>query len=311
MKRRVSGAVVWRPSDDGIEVLLVHRRRHDDWALPKGGADPGESDEQCAVREVEEETGLRCALDWELPGASYLDGQGVKRNVRYWAARALCGSFSTNAEVDEVCWLSPPEALRRLSEPRERPMVVAVAYAAARGGRPVDSRRPARVVLLRRAAVLPREQWSGPDDDRPLRNEGRAEAEALCALAPLFDLRSVLSSPALRCVQTVTPLARVLGRPVQILDDLVERDPVAALAVVRDVQGGGAVLCSHESVIRGVLERLVVEDGLEIRDRIRRRRASAWCLEFRDERCVGAMYLPSPETVVEMTADDWLREGVS
>lgn len=309
--RRVSGAVVWRTGASGIEVLLVHRVGHRDWALPKGGARRGESDEQCAVREVEEETGVRCALTWELPSASYLDGQGISRTVRYWAAESLSGTFVANREVDEICWLSPVDALRRLSEPRERPMVVAVAYAAARGGNLIGDRRPARVILLRRAAVLPREQWHGSDDGRPLRDQGLAEAEALCALAPLFEIQTVLSSPARRCVQTVTPLADALELPVRILTELVERDPAAALAVVREAQGGGAVLCSHESVISGVLERLVEQDGLKIRDRIRRRRASAWCLEFVDNRCVSALYLPSPETTVEIPNDDWVIEDAS
>ena len=309
--RRVSGAVVWRTCPSGIEVLLVHRVGHDDWALPKGGARRGESDEQCAVREVEEETGVRCALIWELPSASYLDGQGIRRTVRYWAAQPLSGTFVPNREVDEICWLSPAEALRRLSEPRERPMVVAVAYAAARAGQPIGDRRPTRLILLRRAAVLPREQWHGSDDGRPLRDQGLAEAEALRALVPLFEIQTVLSSPARRCVQTVTPLAGALGLPVQILDELVERDPAAALAVIRQVQGGGAVLCSHESVISGVLERLVAQDGLKIRDRIRRRRASAWCLEFLDNRCVSALYLPSPETVVEIPTDERVMEDAS
>lgn len=307
--RRVSGAVLWRPCASGIEVLLVHRIRHDDWALPKGGALQGESDELCAVREVEEETGVRCALTWELPSARYLDGRGITRTVRYWAAQPLAGTFVANEEVDEICWLSPTEALRRLSEPRERPMVVAVAYAAARGGHTADAHRPTRLILLRRAAVVPREHWHGGDDARPLRAQGQAEAQALRALAPLFDITTVLSSPALRCVQTVTPLAAALGRPVQILDDLVERDPAAALAVVRELQGSGAVLCSHESVISGVLERLVAQDGLAIQDRIRRRRASAWCLEFLGNRCVSAMYLPSPETFGQLP--DWAVEDAS
>lgn len=296
-RRRVAGAVVWREGDRGVEVLLVHRVGHDDWALPKGGAHAGESDEQCAVREVEEESGYRCALDWELPSASYLDGRGVRRTVRYWAARPLSGAFVPNDEVDEVRWLSPADALALMTEPRERPMVVAVAYALARGSI-ATGERPHRVVLLRRAAVLPREQWHGPDDLRPLREEGMAEARALRALAELFVIEAVLASPARRCVQTVEPLGEAVGRPVEVLDDLVERDVDAALAVVRSLHATGAVLCTHESVVSGVLTRLVEQDGLVLRDRVRRRRASAWCLEFVGGRCVSAMYIPSPETVV-------------
>lgn len=297
MSRRVAGAVPWRMGATGVEVLLVHRVKHQDWALPKGAALRGESIEQCAVREVEEETGLRCAVDWELPSASYLDGTGVRRTVHYWAARPLSGQFRPNVEVDETRWLPPADALSLLSEPRERPMVVAVAYALAQG-EIASGERPRRVILLRRAAVLPRDKWHGHDDERPLREEGMREADALRALAVTFDVEAVLSSPALRCVQTVEPLARALRRPVRVLDNLVERDASAALQVVREAHEGGLVLCTHESVIAGVLTGLVEQDGLVLTDRIRRRRASAWCLEFVERRCVSAMYIPSPETIV-------------
>lgn len=310
--RRVSGAVVWRDTAEGPEVLLVHRRAEGDWALPKGGARRAESDEQTAAREVEEETGFICELTTELPSASYLDASGVSRTVRYWAAVPMSGEFSPNHEVDEVCWLTPAAAVTRLSEPRERPMVVALAHLVAQAGTSTAGglHRITRVILLRRAAVVPRACWDGTDDDRPLREEGRGEAEGVRALASLFEIGIVLSSPARRCVQTVTPLAGALGVEVDILDSLVDRDPVAALRVVRSVHRDGAVLCTHESVIRGVLEALTSTDGLVLEDRIRRRRASAWCLEFVDARCVGATYIPSPD-ITPGLFEDCLVEDAS
>jgi len=117
---RASGGVVWRPVDNGIEVLLVHRPRYDDWSFPKGKCDPGETDEACAVREVQEETGLRCVLGQELPSTRYVDGKGRDKLVRYWEmAVADQLDWVPGAEVDEQLWLRIDEAGRRLSYGRD------------------------------------------------------------------------------------------------------------------------------------------------------------------------------------------------
>jgi 8-oxo-dGTP pyrophosphatase MutT (NUDIX family) len=113
---RAAGGIVCRDA----QVLLVHRPKYDDWTFPKGKADPGESDEDCALREVEEETGLRCALERELPSSSYTDSRGRHKLVRYWLMRPTEGSFEPTEEVDEIAWLSVPEAGRRLSYDRDR-----------------------------------------------------------------------------------------------------------------------------------------------------------------------------------------------
>lgn len=117
---RAAGGVVWRPADDGrLEVLLVHRPRHDDWTLPKGKAEPGESDEDCARREVEEETGLVCELGEHLAAVEYDGRDGRPKVVRYWAMRPLGGRFVPGHEVDEVRWMPVAEALSALSYPRD------------------------------------------------------------------------------------------------------------------------------------------------------------------------------------------------
>jgi 8-oxo-dGTP pyrophosphatase MutT (NUDIX family) len=69
-------------ANDEPEVLLVHRPRYGDWSLPKGKAKRGETDEECALREVEEETGLRCALGRELASTEYLDRRDRPKVVR-------------------------------------------------------------------------------------------------------------------------------------------------------------------------------------------------------------------------------------
>ena len=100
-------------------IAAVHRPRYDDWSLPKGKLDPGESWEQAALREIEEETGLRCELGDELPATSYVDAKGRPKRVRYWRMQPLGGRFVPHDEVDEIAWLPPAEAAERLSYVRD------------------------------------------------------------------------------------------------------------------------------------------------------------------------------------------------
>jgi 8-oxo-dGTP pyrophosphatase MutT (NUDIX family) len=123
---RAAGGVVVRGAADEVEVLVVHRARYDDWTFPKGKAEEGESDEDCARREVEEETGLRCELERELPATSYLDAQGREKRVRYWLMRAVAGELRFVHEVDDGTWLTPEQAAHRLSYARDLDVLGAV-----------------------------------------------------------------------------------------------------------------------------------------------------------------------------------------
>jgi 8-oxo-dGTP diphosphatase len=119
---RAAGGVVLRHG----RVAVVHRPKYDDWSLPKGKLDPGESFEDAALREVEEETGLRCTLVRELPAVEY-EVRGRPKLVRYWAMEVEDETpFVPNDEVDEVRWLEPAEALALLSYDRDREPVLAL-----------------------------------------------------------------------------------------------------------------------------------------------------------------------------------------
>jgi 8-oxo-dGTP diphosphatase len=117
---RAAGGVVHR--DDN--VLVVHRPKYDDWTFPKGKAEDGEPDENCALREVHEETGLRCALEDELASTYYVDSKGRPKRVRWWNMRVLADDgFEVNHEVDQVRWVDPATAAELLTYPRDRVLI--------------------------------------------------------------------------------------------------------------------------------------------------------------------------------------------
>ena len=113
-----------RESGD-YEYALVHRPRYDDWSLPKGKVDAGESDEQAALREVEEETGVRGELGAELETVRYTDRKGRPKQVRYWLMDAAQDSpaFEPNREIDEVRWCSAADAGKLLSYEHDRKLI--------------------------------------------------------------------------------------------------------------------------------------------------------------------------------------------
>lgn len=125
---RAAGGVVHRTSDDGTEeVAVIHRPKYGDWTLPKGKLDEGETDEQGALREVEEESGFRCEIEGTLGRVSYNDRKGRPKVVVYFAMRPVSGAFQPNDEVDELRWVGLDEAQGLLDYVHDKRLVARIA----------------------------------------------------------------------------------------------------------------------------------------------------------------------------------------
>ncbi len=124
---RAAGGVIWRHRDGEVEILLVHRARYDDWSLPKGKLAAGETHPAGALREVEEETGLRCILGHEVASTRYHDAKGRPKTVRYFEMTVAEGEFQPNHETDKTLWLGLDAARSKISYPHDVDVVSAFA----------------------------------------------------------------------------------------------------------------------------------------------------------------------------------------
>jgi 8-oxo-dGTP diphosphatase len=121
---RAAGGLVCREGVDGrVEIVLVHRPAYDDWAFPKGKLHRGESERDAALREVEEETGLRCRLTREVGTTAYVDARGRPKTVRYWQMTPLDGVLAPANEIDDARWVALADASTLLTYARDRELL--------------------------------------------------------------------------------------------------------------------------------------------------------------------------------------------
>lgn len=121
---RAAGGLVFRKGRAGeIEIAVIHRPSYDDWTFPKGKMEPDESPEDCALREVREETGLRCQLLRPVGCTAYVDRRGRDKVACYWLMEAQGGRFKPGLEVDRLLWLSVEDAAKRLTYGRDRALL--------------------------------------------------------------------------------------------------------------------------------------------------------------------------------------------
>jgi 8-oxo-(d)GTP phosphatase len=235
--------------------VLVHRPKYDDWSLPKGKAHDDEPDEETALREVLEETGLRCRLRFELPSTEYVDSRGRPKRVRYWAMEPLGGAFEPHDEVDELRWLSPAQALGLLTWERDQAVVRAFGHMGER-----------RLLLVRHGSAGERDAWEGDDRERPLDERGLRQAERLAEVLEGHEVLRLVSSPFLRCVQTVEPLAAARSVELERDERLADGAGAAGVAAVLRELGAG-VLCLHGAELEQLLGRRPAKGSVTLVDR--------------------------------------------
>ena len=253
-----AGALAWREKGGKLQVLLVHRPRYDDWSVPKGKLDKGETFPAAAVREVAEETGYRVRLHRPLPASVYLLPDGRTKIVQYWmgTVRAKIGPGPESAaEIDRVRWVGLDEAESMVTRQGDQVPLQTLRRHAEAG-----ELRTAPIVIQRHGAAVSRSKWRRGEGERPLNSKGKKQAKALPALLDAFDPVSVVSSPWERCLSTVEPFARAGGLKVRTKDELTEaghaKHPSRTEAVIDRVlrEARPTVVCTHRPVLPTVIE---------------------------------------------------------
>ena len=265
-----AGTVPWRRRRGQLEVALVHRPKYDDWSWAKGKLDPGEDWATAAVRETLEETSLEVTLGRPLPKAEYtvLDGSGEPgtKEVRYWAAEAVKTAGPLANEVDEVRWLDVAAASDRLDYSRDREQLRALVRADKAG-----TLTTWPLVLVRHAQAVGRGKWPKDDQLRPLDQVGTDRAADIAPVLAAYGVARLVSSPSLRCTDTLRPYAAQLGLPMKTKVGLSEEGFAAhpgraAKHLARLVErGSAAAVCSHGPVLPTLLGALrdLVDPGEE------------------------------------------------
>jgi 8-oxo-(d)GTP phosphatase len=289
-----AGAVLWRPNGDSAtpEVAIIHRPRYDDWSLPKGKVDPGETEPVAAVREVHEETGYASHLGRRLAAVSYPVDQGIKK-VRYWAARGIGGEFSPNAEVDEIKWLPVTEAMKQLAYPHDRKVLRRFAK------QPADTQT---VLIVRHGTAGSKSRYKGDDRKRPLDKHGRAQAESLVGILLAFGADKLYAANRVRCRQTLEPLAEELGAAIYDEPALTEEAYSDSRKATRNrvleivAAGGTPVICTQGKVIPDLIAWWCERDGVRP-DKSRNRKGSTWVMSLSEGRLIAADHIGSPLAV--------------
>ena len=286
---RAAGALLWRETQErSIEIALIHRPRYDDWTLPKGKIEEGETALQCAFRELVEETGIKASFTRQLGSIDYVENGEAKR-VIFWAAHCAlnASSFIANEEVDQLRWLTFEEAIELSTYQSDREMIANFQS---------QEQRTDTLIILRHAKALERGDWDEPDSQRTLNEVGFDQAQLLIKHLEPFAIDEVYTSDYTRCVQTVTPLAHARGLSITAVPSLneqtFEEDPSRAVAFANALKQDekNIVICSHNPVIPTML-RGILNTKLKNKDLIKLEPGDAWIVHRVKGEIVGLDYL--------------------
>lgn len=272
-----AGAVPWRLANNKLQVLVVYRKQHRDVSIPKGKIDPGETLPHTAVREIFEETGLKVTLGTALKPAHYVQPtNGKPKVVHYWVAEVdpvaeAKSKFKSNDEIFALEWLPAKKAVDTLTYEHDRELVHEL-----RGLRKSGFIKTFAIVVARHGKATPPESWDGPDSLRPLQSMGMQQAKDIAGGLAAFGPTAIISSPAVRCMQTVAPLSYKLGMEIKesgkISQDKWTSDGsrVTDFVSSRLRKAEPVVICSHGPVIPQIVEELLEQTGTEVTDDARR-----------------------------------------
>jgi 8-oxo-dGTP pyrophosphatase MutT (NUDIX family) len=289
---RAAGGLVTREGPAGPEVVLVHRPAYDDWSFPKGKLSGDEDELAAALREVEEETTLRCRVGEDLGAITYVDGRGRPKVVRYWRMDPVEGEARGDHEVDVARWMPLGDAGTMLTYPHDRALLRRLS-----GDDPED-REAVPVYLIRHTKAGDRTVWPEPDELRPISRAGLRQARQLADRLADVGFTRLVSSPALRCIQTLEPLADATGVDIMVAPELSEgeRPDGVGAWVMAAAADGPAALCTHGNMVQGAIETLIA-DGVPVggSGTVAFRKGSAWRLDVFDGRVQGLVWIPGPE----------------
>ncbi len=257
-----AGALCWREVDGQLLVAIIHRKRYNDWSWPKGKVDPGESLPQAAVREIREETGLKVKLGVFLGVQKYMLANGADKEVHYWAAKvtdkALANNtFKPDEEVEKVEWKTPDELTDLLSYEHDKELLQQLRELHAAH---LIETKP--FIVLRHGKAVSRSQWDKSEGKRPLQPQGRKQSLALVPVLSAYGVKSIISSPWTRCIETVKPFSVKKDIKIDERAPLSEQGhhekpaQVAKLVESLVAAGRSTVVCSHRPVLPTILNTL-------------------------------------------------------
>jgi 8-oxo-(d)GTP phosphatase len=241
----------------GTEVVIIHRKRYDDWTLPKGKVEAGEPVPVCAIREVQEETGVTIRLSVPLDSITYEAGNAGLKKVDYWGGIVLDSvRRAPDAEVDVVSWLPVRAALSRLTYSHDHFLVQQY----------LDQPPTTPLIILRHAKAMDRKDWSRKDSARPINSRGRRQSKLLIPLLEAYGVSKIVSSTSTRCVATVLPYAHDHELAIETYGLLTEEegedDPKSVGKLIRKIRdatlesGEPTAVCIHRPVLPHILDAL-------------------------------------------------------
>jgi 8-oxo-dGTP diphosphatase len=261
---RGGGSVVWRRNkDDQLEIALIHREKYNDWSIPKGKCEDSESQVAAAFRETIEETGFSVQFSRFLGDVEYHTDEG-KKQIGFWRAKFKKSvGLPIEGEVDEVRWFGAKSAAERVTHNSEKEIIQ----------RFLESDLDSRVlILLRHCKALARTEWEGDDAKRPLDQVGLDQSERLIHNLIPFGIEEIHSSDAVRCYESINPLAKYLSLNYFFTDSLSEivyqGKPNRVFKYIERLldNSNTTLICSHNPILPHYLQNKLNRQGFNVND---------------------------------------------